>query len=228
MAMKSYYRIMLGQKSVYAEEAYKGNFICTGFVRDVDLTKSLPDNWRDFNAKFIPVFQKQNPGKKKIAAGLACGMLWTIAKGIQVGDVVLCPDGKGAYYVGEVTGPYYYQKDHDLQHRRQVQWFPKTISRNEMSEALRNSTGAIGTVSNITKYVEEIEKLLAGTAPPPIIVVDQTIEDPSVFALEKHLEDFLVQNGSRRSWGSTTTSTATRMRQGSSTSPTPASSTSSR
>jgi len=192
--MKSYYRIMLGKKSAYADEAFKGNFICTGFIRGKDLTEHLPDIWRDFNKKFIPVFLKQNPEKNKIAAGLACGMLWTVAKGIQVGDVVLCPDGKGMYHVGEVTGGYFYYKDHELQHRRPVQWYPKPITRNEMSDALKNSTGAIGTVSNITKYAEEIEKLLSGSAPPAIVATDETIEDPSVFALEKHLEDFLVQN----------------------------------
>ncbi|MEY4918081.1 MAG: hypothetical protein RL616_1994 [Verrucomicrobiota bacterium] len=63
-----------------------------------------------------------------------------------------------------------------------------------MSLELRNSTGAIGTVSNITAYAEEIEKLLAGNAPAKLISTDETVEDASVFALEKHLEDFLVQN----------------------------------
>jgi len=194
--MKSYYRIMLGPKSAYAGEAFAGKFICTGFIRDIDLTQDLPDNWHDFNKKFIPEFLKQNPDKNKIAAGLACGMLWTIAKGMQNGDIVLCPDGKGtgSYYVGAVTGDYCYHKDHDLQHRRPVEWYPQTISRGEMSESLRNSTGAIGTVSNISKYAEELEKLLTGSVPPAIIATDETIEDPSVFALEKHLEDFLVKN----------------------------------
>ena len=63
-----------------------------------------------------------------------------------------------------------------------------------MSEALRNSTGSIGTVSEISKYAEEIEMLIGGTKPPTIISTDDTVEDPSVFALEKHLEDFLAQN----------------------------------
>jgi restriction system protein len=63
-----------------------------------------------------------------------------------------------------------------------------------MSVALRNSTGSIGTVSEITKYNEEIEILISGKLPPVIISTDNTIEDPSEFALEKHLEDFLVQN----------------------------------
>ena len=63
--MKNYYRIMLGRKSAYAEDAYKGNFIGAGFIGDKDLTGHLPDNWRDFNKKFIPIFLEQNPGKAK-------------------------------------------------------------------------------------------------------------------------------------------------------------------
>jgi restriction system protein len=63
-----------------------------------------------------------------------------------------------------------------------------------MSESLRNSAGSIGTVSNISKYANEIESFISGSRPASIISTDDTIEDPSIFALEKHLEDFLVQN----------------------------------
>lgn len=192
--MKNYYRIMLGRKSAYAEEAHKGNFIAAGFIKEKDLTQHLSDNWRDFNKEFIPLFLEQNPEKKKIAAGLACGMLWTITKGVQVGDVVLCPDGKGIYYAGEVIGGYEYHKGEVLPHRRAVRWFSRTITRDEMSESLKNSAGSIGTVSNISKYANELEALLSGSHPQTITTTDETIEDPSVFALEKHLEDFLVQN----------------------------------
>ena len=41
----------------------------------------------------------------------------------------------------------------------------------------------------------ELEKLIKGEIFNPVITTtDETIEDPTVFALEKHLEDFLVQN----------------------------------
>ena len=64
-----------------------------------------------------------------------------------------------------------------------------------MSEALQNSTGAIGTISNVTKYREELEQLIKGEAPRQVLISkDPTVEDPSVFALEKHLEDFLIAN----------------------------------
>ena len=192
--MKRYYRIMLGSKSKHADECYKGNFIGSGFDIDRDLTNQLPDNWKEFNQKFIPVWLEKHPGKSKIAAGLSCGFTWTIAKGIKNGEIVLCPNGQGSYYVGEVLDTYSYHPEGILPHRRTVKWYPNTIERSSMCDALRNSTGSAGTVSEISKYAEEIETLIGGTKPPTIISTDDTIEDPSVFALEKHLEDFLVQN----------------------------------
>lgn len=191
--MKNYYRIMLGRKSIYAKEAYDGNYIGAGWFEDVDLTNKFPDNWREFNKKFIPIYQEKYPNTPKVSAGLACGMLYTISKGILIGDIVLCPDGQGNYFVGEVIGGYEYHKG-NLSHRRNVRWYQKTISRAEMSESLRNSTGSIGTVSNISQYANEIESLVSGNCPSSIISTDETIEDISIFMLEKHLEDFLIQN----------------------------------
>lgn len=192
--MKNYYRVMLGAKSIHAEECYKGNFIGAYFGMDLDLTNQLPDNWREFNLKQIPVWMLKHPGRSKVSAGLSCGALWTIAKGINRGDIVLCPNGMGVYYVCEVLDNYSYHAGSNLPHQRTVKWYPGVIERSEMSDALRNSTGSIGTVSDITKYAEEIEILIAGNRPPVIISTDSTVEDPSEFAMEKHLEDFLVKN----------------------------------
>lgn len=195
---KNYYRIMLGRKSAYADECYQGQFIGGDWGFDIDLTSRLPENWRDFNKEFIPYFLKQNPDKSKVAAGLACGMLHTICKGVKIGDILLCPNGTGAFFVGEVTENYSYVPGGILPHRRKVTWYPKTIDRSEMSQALQNSCGSIGTVSNVSRYGDEIESLLAGSSLPQLISTDELVEDPLVFALEKHLEEFLVQN-----WGNT-------------------------
>jgi restriction system protein len=107
--MKHYYRIMLGKKSAYAEECFAGNFIGTDFDVGQDLTGKRPEEWRAFNREFIPIYLVRHPDKSKVAAGLACGALWTVSKGIANGDVVLCPDGSGHYRVGEVNGEYFYQ-----------------------------------------------------------------------------------------------------------------------
>jgi restriction system protein len=110
------------------------------------------------------------------------------------GDILLCPDGTGYYRVGEIAGGYTYASDEVLPHRRTVRWLDRTISRADMSEGLRNSCGSIGTVSSISKHAEEIEQLLQSLAAPRLVSTDETVEDPAAFALEKHLEDFLVQN----------------------------------
>lgn len=208
--MKEYYRIMLGRKSVHAGECLRGGFIGADFGIDGDLTAKLYENWRDFNHEFIPIYLDSHPDKNKITAGLACGALHTVCKGVQTGDIVLCPDGSGRYLVGEVAGDYLYRPGEVLPHRRAVSWLNVTIDRREMSESLRNSTGSIGTVSNISKYAEELERFIGGVRTPALIATDETVEDPSVFALEAHLEEFLVNKGSKLSLARTITSLRTR------------------
>lgn len=195
--MKDYYRIILGQKNSEAGNAYQGGYIGGNFGIEEDLSVKLPENWKDFNKKFIPKFLKQYPEKSKVAAGLACGMLHTISKGIKIGDIVISPDGDGSYFVGEVIGEYRYDKGNDLPHQREVMWFKDRIIRSEMTQALQNSTGSVGTVSRITKYASELEQLIQGISPNVIISTDSSVEDPTEFALEKHLEDFLVKNWSK-------------------------------
>jgi restriction system protein len=192
--MKSYYRIMLGANSVYANELVNEGYVGVGFLEEVDLTGTLATNLRDFNKEYIPIYLKYHPEKTKIGAGLACGFTWTVCKGMNIGDIVLSPDGKGDYNVGEVNGEYEYLKGKVLPHRRKVTWYPVKILSTNASLELLNSAGSIGTVSNLTKYAPEIEQLLEGKLAPVISTNDETIQSPSEFALEKHLEDFLVQN----------------------------------
>lgn len=192
---------MLGRKSVYAAQGFSEGFIGADFGIAEDLSSKLSDVWREFNKNYIPVYQASHPDKSKIAAGLACGFLWTIAKGIRKGDIVLSPDGSGVYHVGEVTGDYFYAPGQVLPHRRPVQWLGQTIDRAAMSEALKNSAGSIGTVCDLSGHHEEIEKLICCGAPTAIVSTDPSIEDPAIFALEKHLEDFLVQNWAQTELG---------------------------
>ncbi|HMS07867.1 MAG TPA: endonuclease NucS [Pyrinomonadaceae bacterium] len=199
--MKSYYRVMLGKGSVHIDDCLAGGFIGTDFDIHQDLTGRLPDNWRSFNKEFIPIFLAANPDKTKIGAGLACGALWTVSKGLKGDDVVLCPDGSGRYRLAEVTGDYYYAAGELLPHRRPVRWLNQIIDRADMSEALRNSSGSIGTVSNISNYRDEIDALIGRVPTPTLFSTDEEVEDASSFALEKHLEDFLVENWAQTELG---------------------------
>jgi hypothetical protein len=160
--MKQYNRVMLGQGGKYAKMCRQEGFIGSEFEVMQDLSDSLYENWRDFNKKFIPQWMALMPGKTTTAAGLVCGFTWTIIKGLQLGDIVLCPSGEGYYYVGKIASGYYFVPNTELPHRRKVEWMEQVIQRKEMSQQLKNSSGSIGTCCNLTRYAKEIEALLAG------------------------------------------------------------------
>lgn len=199
--MTEYNRVMAGASSVHIAECLHEGFIGVDYQIPHDLTNDLPDNFRDFNAKFIPVYLAGHPGKTKIGAGLACGFTWTVAKGLKKGDIVISPNGEGSYHVGEITGAYFYKPGGNLPHRRPVAWYPNTIERSAMSEPLRRATNSIGTCCDITQYAVELKALIGGQANPVLIATDPTVEDPAVFALEKYLQDFLVTNWAKTDLG---------------------------
>lgn len=193
--MPNYYKVMLGKGSQYAAQGVEGGFIGVDYEIGQDLSGHLPEDWRDFNKEFIPVYLAGHPDKTKIAAGLACGALWTVCKGIGVGDVVLTPSGEqGLYRVGEVTGGYAYHPGEVLPHRRPVSWRTEPLKRDDMSQALKNSSGGVGTVIDLRKYSSELAGLLNGQEAVVVKLEDELVEDVQAFQLEKHLEDFLVHN----------------------------------
>lgn len=201
--MKSYYRVMLGAGSSHAPRCLAEGFIGTDFHIHQDLTTKLHENWRSFNQELIPVYFEIHPDRNRISAGLACGALWTVSKGIQQGDIVLCPDGSGRYHLGELVGDYHYAANDILPHRRPVRWLSQVIDRQDMSLPLKHSAGSIGTVSNLSRsgHTEEIERLIGGAPAAGLTTSGEVVEDPSAFALEKHLEDFLVENWAQTELG---------------------------
>ena len=175
---------MLGRGAMFAKECRDNGYIGAHFDIDVDLSDSLYENWRDFNKKFIPLWMSNVPGKSTTSAGLACGFLWTIVKGLKIGDIVLCPSGEGYYYVGVIDSDYYYVPNTVLPHRRKVIWLDKVIDRKSMSKELKNSSGSIGTCCDVTKYAVEIENLIGGTGYVPPTPQKKELETPA-----KHFDE---------------------------------------
>src|SRR5690242_12824215 len=135
--MKNYYRVMLGKKGAYAQECFAGNYIgVTGYsddsAVDENLSGLISDDWRTFTHAFMPVYMNAHPEKSRVRAGHVSWILWTVARGIQTGDIVLSPDGTGRYRIGEFTGDYVYAPGQLLRHRRPVQWRDQYVQRSEM------------------------------------------------------------------------------------------------
>ena len=196
-------RLRTGIEHQHFNFIYSGKYISVGFGLDIDLSDSLFDNWRDFNKKYIPEILQREPNKSRVGAGLNCGVIWTLSKGLEKDAIVLCQDEDKNYHPCRITSNYYYVKGGEGGgfHRRKVEWLDKSIKVSEMSSELIRSLTAQNTLIDISKYEDELEFLIYGKGLPKITSDDPTIEDPSEFALEKHLEDFLVKNWSSTSLG---------------------------
>jgi len=195
---RRFYKVMLGGASREADNCRANGYLGADYDVREDLTGQLPENWREFSKAWIPIFMQTRTSK--ISAGLAAGQLWVVSKGISQGDIVLSPTGNpGEIVAGEITGDYHYVAEGPLHHRRSVRWFPGTIRRDELSSELRASLGSGGTVVSLDNHEIEILRAI-GEVPPqsPIVSTDPSIEDATQFAMEKYLEEFLVQN-----WGQT-------------------------
>ena len=121
--MKSYYRVMLGRKSVARRRVLCGRLHRHRTSASTRTSAaSSPKNGESSTDSSSPSSLPDHPDKSKIGAGLACGALWTVSKGIKKGDFVLCPDGSGPIASARCIGDYYYAAGQVLPHRRKVRW----------------------------------------------------------------------------------------------------------
>ena len=160
--MKQYNRIMLGEGGKFIKDCLENNYIGANFLKDIDLSKISNVDENAWRQKLISEYLKTKPDKSVGTARTSIGFLWTICYGLKTGDIVLASNGEGGYRVAEITGDYYYAQGKDLPHRRGVKWLDVVIPRRSMSQKLQNSTGSIGTCCNITKYADELERLITG------------------------------------------------------------------
>ncbi len=61
--MKAYNRVMAGSRSVHANQCFNEGFIGVDYQISTDLTGRLPEDWRDFNREFVPIYMQSHPDK---------------------------------------------------------------------------------------------------------------------------------------------------------------------
>lgn len=158
--MKKYYKVMLGNKSAHAADCLANGYIGVNYQIASDLTNDLSDDWQHFNQKYVSAYLERNPEENRKSAEQACDVIWLISKGIQKGDVIVAPNGKGVLHFGIVTTDYHYVQGSDLPHRRNVQWLAPTTRRTKVSAGLRLSLRGQYPYADVSKHSEEIEKYL--------------------------------------------------------------------
>ena len=73
-----YFRIILGKQHKFFDDCLTNGYVGVDFGMDIDFSNDLPENWKDFNKKYIPEFLRRFPEASKIRAGLACGAIHTL------------------------------------------------------------------------------------------------------------------------------------------------------
>ncbi len=193
--MTAYYRVMAGKKSMHATACFEGGFIGTDFGITENVSAALDEGREAFIKKYGPIFRTSNPDKSKVATSLACSAIYTVSRGIEIGDVILTPDGNHGYRVGDVTSGYWHSPGGPLPHRRSVHWRQKPVPIEAVSSALQASAGSQQTCISLSPHGTEMAQLIGiEGSPDPVDPDGVRIDDPVVFEMEKHLEAFLVAN----------------------------------
>ncbi len=200
--MKSYYRLMLGEKSKHAAECLTGGFVGTDFHIHQDLTSHLPDNWREFNKAFIPVYLGNTSRSQRSLRVWPAEPIWAVSKGMFKGDIILVPR--------------WYWKLSTWRNR----WRVLLCCRSNLCTIGELSTGsAVDTAGGPEPGTEEfnwrkwnrgeylqlrrmkLRYFFPGQRHQPSQPPTIRSKIPSTFAMEKHLEEFLVSNWSQTELG---------------------------
>ncbi|MBF2754724.1 MAG: DUF91 domain-containing protein [Gammaproteobacteria bacterium AqS3] len=194
---RRYFRVILGAKNSLVREGLDGGYIGGGWNMDRDLSEQPAESWKGFMRKFKPVYLERNPGSSKVAAGMDCSALYSIVYAMQEGDIVLLRSGPTEYTRGEITGGYQYCPGEALMHRRSVTWLRDSVQRDDIPEHLHRFLYSGAHVVQLPDPEGEMDALVEGRARPVVSVSgDETVENPGEFAMEAHLEEFLIKNWS--------------------------------
>ena len=167
--MTNYWAISMGAGSKYLTSAQHGGFIAIGWDRLGDLTWLTQDaRYADRPPQILKDQIKNRYGETWSATkiGNAAGQVWRFVVGMCQEDFVLARDSVNRQVlIGRVMGGYELIPEGGDEcpypHRRAVDWVKK-ISRDAMSQKLKDSMTSDLTVFNVGKHAHEIGELLAG------------------------------------------------------------------
>lgn len=140
------------------QEFQQQNMVAIGWVGTGDLTGMPRETLRQKLQR--PPYQLQG-----MSLGGACAMIDAFVNQMQIGDLILMPDGEDIYFA-EITGDYRYHAEADddrigCPHQRTVMWLERT-TRGKLPAGLRSALKAPRTVTNLTEYLADIEAFAHG------------------------------------------------------------------
>lgn len=140
------------------EEFKTQNIVAVGWPGIGDLTNKSREDIKE-------ILSREPYQLNGLELGNAYATIDIFVNRMQVGDLILTPDGDDIYF-GEIIGDYYMEStvDNDsfgYPHQRKVKWLNDT-SRKNLSMPLRSSLKVHRTTANLSDHVAEIESLANG------------------------------------------------------------------
>jgi len=85
------------------------------------------------------------------------GQIWAFMQRMAIGDWVCVPSKRKTIHIGEITGPYTYERSaqNPYYHFRTVKWLEVDIPRTNFDQDILNSLGAFTTVCQIKRHDAE-------------------------------------------------------------------------
>jgi restriction system protein len=131
-------------------------------------------------------YTANHPGQSNYKTGGAAGMLDRIVNTMQIGDGVVTYDpGTRHYWIGRISSAYFFAADNtELPHRRKVDWFDTTVSRDDLSLAARNSLGPTMTLFSVSPEIWQ-EMIAAQQGAKPAQPVADLDDDEKIELVEE-------------------------------------------
>lgn len=151
-------------------------------------------------------------GRSKGSISITNRQLWQFACQMEPGDLVITQNGKyqeGAkvYMIGRIVSEYKYLPDAAFPHVREVEWLECELSRHTISPEFNNYLRSGTTIVDLTDFTSEIESILTSEssgAQESSNSISNSFkssqsraygsESRTGFALESHLEEYMVRN----------------------------------
>lgn len=113
---------------------------------------------------FRPLIAKFYPQHSTGTLGAGAGNMWRFVREMEVGDLVVVPDG-ASLFVAQVTGPPTWMEDKveaDTAYRRPVIWLndKRPTPRSKASSLLQTRLGNMRTCLNISDLLGDVQALL--------------------------------------------------------------------
>lgn len=153
----------------FIEPCKRGRYIAIGWneLGDLSWLSNSKIEAEEAKRKLYDLYTKKLKKwrENKIQKKINTAQVYRFVREMKIDDFVLSPTTKRTVLIGKIAGDYYpahKQKDDcRYKQRRAVEWM-KEISRDDMSQGLRNSLSAHLTVFKLSGHDEELNALVEG------------------------------------------------------------------